>query len=169
MGVWGTAIFSDDLASDIRGDYRDALGEGLSGPEATKRILKDYESSLSDQDDSPVLWLALAAVQWKAGRLEPEVLEKALQVIDSGSDLKRWTIGTKDYTKRKAALRKLREELLSPQPKAKKVAKRTLCECPWKVGDLLAYSLLSGNFVVFQLIDTHTDKGGTYPVCVLLD
>ena len=62
MGVWGTGIFQDDTACDIRDNYRDYLGEGLSGPAATARILREFIGSDSDSGDSGVVWLALAAV-----------------------------------------------------------------------------------------------------------
>jgi hypothetical protein len=39
----------------------------------------------------------------------------------------------------------------------------------WKTGELIAYRLLSGRFVVLRVIGHHTDKGGTSPVCELLD
>lgn len=168
MGVWGTAVFSDDLASDIRGDYTNALGDGLSGPEATARILKDYSSSFGDPDESGVAWLALAATQWRCGRLEPETLEKAIAVIDSGSDLVRWK-DSRDCNKRRAVLEKLRSQLTSPQPAAKKVAKHKLCESPWKEGDLFSYRLLTGRTILFRVTRQFTDKGGTYPVCKILD
>ena len=42
MGAWGTGIFQDDTACDIRDDYKDHLGNGLSGSEATERILSEY-------------------------------------------------------------------------------------------------------------------------------
>ena len=41
MGAFGIAIFSDDNAADLRGDYRDLIGEGYSGPEATDRLIQD--------------------------------------------------------------------------------------------------------------------------------
>lgn len=169
MGVWGTAVFSDDTASDIRGDYRDYLGDGLSGSEATARILAEYKSSLDDPQQASVVWLALAAVQWKLGRLEPQILEHALEVIASGSDLKRWEAGTADFTKRKAVLEKLRAQLISPQPTAKRVPKQIRSECHWSVGDLVSYKLRSGKLIVFRVIGHHTDKGGTYPTCEILD
>ena len=37
MGTWGVAIFSDDLAADIRGDFRELIGDGLTPSEATAR------------------------------------------------------------------------------------------------------------------------------------
>lgn len=168
MGAWGTGIFQDDTACDIRDEFRDHIGNGLSGPEAAARILKNYASSLADTDEAGVVWLALAATQWKLGRLDGETLQRALHVIDSGSDLKRWE-GTKDYAARKVSLEKLRSQITSAQPPVKKIAGRILCECNWIVGELVALRLLSGKLTVLRVIGHHTDRGGTYPVCELLD
>ena len=41
MGTWGTGIFSDDNAADLRDDYRDFIGDGLSSREATDRLLAE--------------------------------------------------------------------------------------------------------------------------------
>ncbi len=169
MGVWGTGIFQDDNACDIRGEYRDYLGEGLEGAAATARILEEFKSTLSDPVESGVVWLALAAVQWKHGRLEAETLRQALLAIDSERDLNRWDAGTKDFSKRKSALEKLRAQITSPQPAAKKVALRLLAECIWQVGDLVAYTLPSQKLLIFRVIGHHTDKGGIYSILEILD
>lgn len=169
MGVWGTALFSDDLASDIREDYTNFVGDGLSGPEATSRILSEYKSSLDDPQQTSVVWLALAAVQWQLGRLEPRVLDHALEIIESGSDLKRWDARLPDYAKRRTMLEKLRARITSPQPREKKVRKRVRHTCGWNIGDLFSYQLPSGKLIVFRVIGLHTDKGGTSPICEILD
>ena len=38
MGAWGTALYSNDTASDIRGDYVDLLRRGNSNEEARKKM-----------------------------------------------------------------------------------------------------------------------------------
>lgn len=167
MGAWGTGIFQDDTACDIRDEYRDHIGDGLSGPEATARILKSYAGSLADPGEVGVVWLALAATQWRCGRLEQETLEKALAIIDSGSDLARWKGA--DDRKRRDALEKLRIQLTSPQPEEKKIRRRVLSECDWQVGELISYRLLSGKYVVFRTLGLHSDKGGKSPYVELLD
>jgi hypothetical protein len=170
MGAWGTGIFQDDTACDVRDDYRDHIGNGLSGAEARARILESYASSLADPGEAGVIWLALAATQWRCGRLEPETLEKALAVIDSGSDLERWKVASSaDYAKRRAALEKLRVQLGSPQPEAKRIRRRVLAECDWQVGELISYALPSGMLALFRVIGLHTDKGGKSPCLELLD
>jgi len=74
LGVWGTGIFQDDTACDIRDDYKDHVGNGLTGPDATTRILAEYKSSLADPHEANVVWLPLAAVQWKLGRLDADTV-----------------------------------------------------------------------------------------------
>jgi hypothetical protein len=169
MGAWGTGIFQDDIACDIRNEYEDHLGSGLSAQAAKARILESYASSFRDEDECGVAWLSLAAEQWRTGRLDNETRDRALEVIDSGSDLARWSDDAKNLAKRRAALEKLRIQLTSPLPPAKKIARRIPCECPWKPGDSFAYRLISGNSIIFRVVDRHTDRGGTYPVCELLD
>jgi hypothetical protein len=169
MGAWGTALFSDDTARDVRDSYVDHVGDGLIGPEATKALLHEWSASLNDPDESPVFWLALAVTQWRCGRLEGHVLQQALNVIDSGSDLARWETGSKDFKKRKAVLEKLRAQLTSPQPPQRHIPKRFRDSNQWRVGDLVAYRMQSGRFVILRTIGHHNDKGGTGPICELLD
>lgn len=169
MGAWGTAVFSDDTACDVRDSYIDLLGDGLSGPEATKKLVGEWSKSLEDPDEAPVFWLALAATQWKYGLLEPHVLQQALSAIDGGSDLARWDVGSKEYRKRRGVLDRLRVQLTSLQRPERRVPKRFRESNQWKIGELIAYRLLSGRFVVLRVIGHNTDKGGTSPICELLD
>ncbi|MGA3324209.1 MAG: hypothetical protein ABSF45_07030 [Terriglobia bacterium] len=169
MGAWGTALFSDDTACDVRDSYVDLVGDGLTGPEATKALLREWSDSLNDPDESAVFWLALAATQWRCGRLESHILQQALNVIDSGSDLTRWESGSKDFKKRKVVLEKLRAQLTSPQPPEKRIPKRFLDSNEWRVGDLVAYQMRSGRFVILRTIGHHSDKGGTGPICEVLN
>jgi len=167
MGAWGTALFSDDTACDVRDGYINLLGDGLSGPQATERLLAEWSRTLNEEE-APVFWLALAATQWKCGRLESHVLQEALNRIENGSDLVRWK-SSPDYRKRQAVLENLRAKLLSPQPHGKHVPKRFRDVNDWHVGDLVTYRLLSGRFIILRVIGHNTDKGGTAPIVELLD
>lgn len=169
MGVWGTAIFSDDNAADIREEYRRLLGDGITAPEATNRLIREWQPSIShDPDLAAVFWLALAVTQWKCGRLEEGVKREAIQVIDSGAAIRAWK-GSGEERRRAAVLDATRKSLNEPQPPARKIAKGFRPTCNWEPGDLVAYRLLSGSYIVFQVTDLHTDKGGIAPVCEIYD
>jgi hypothetical protein len=45
MGVWGTALFSDDTAADVRDDYRDMIGDGFTGPRAMDALIQKWGES----------------------------------------------------------------------------------------------------------------------------
>ena len=166
MGVWGTAVFSDDTACDIRSEYRDLIGDGHSGPEATDFLLGKWADE-TDKREWGVFWLALAATQWKCGRLEERVKEKAVGVIESGADLERWE-DEPLIRKRRIVLEKLREQILSLQPPLKRIPKRFRDTCEWGVGEFIGYRLMSGRWIVFRVTGHHTDKGGTSPTFEIL-
>jgi hypothetical protein len=169
LGVWGTGIFSDDIACDVRDGYRDLVGDKYTGLQATDALVEEYREVFDDPEMASVFWLALAATQWRCGRLEPRVQAQALTVIDSGSDLVRWREDPRLFKKRQVVLSKLRETLLSPQPSAKRIPKRFRDTCEWEIGEIIGYRLAMGKFVMFRVIGYHTDKGGTAPVFEILD
>ena len=90
MGSWGPALFSNDTACDVRGDYREMIEDGVEDAEAMRRVFEQYGEDLDDPDEGPIVWLALAHTQSKLGRLDDEVRRRALQVIEGGEGLERW-------------------------------------------------------------------------------
>ena len=85
MGAWGTKIFQDDLAQDIKETYIDLLKQGKKNEEITQKLIEKYANNL-DKDEISVFWFALADIQWDYGRLLDNVKEKALSYIKSGED-----------------------------------------------------------------------------------
>lgn len=169
MGTWGTGLYSDDTACDVREDYRDHLGEGLSGERATDRVLAEWADQLEDADVGPVFWLALADTQYRCGRLEERVKRRALEVIDSGRDLLRWGDNPADRRRRQRALERLRERLCGPPRSPVRVRKRHRAPRRFGKGRAFGYRLTSGRFAVLSVVAEHQDRGGVYPIVVLLD
>lgn len=146
MSTWGPKLYQDDIAEEIRTYYIDQLHRGKTGEEVTKELILQRKEVISDVDDAPVFWLALADTQWDLGRLEKHVKEKALYYIRDGSDLRRWKIENPEcYSKRAEILFHLEQKLLSQQPEAKKISQYKLYQCSWKIGDVYAYQL-AGNY-----------------------
>lgn len=120
MGTWGYGLFSDDTASDIRGLYRDYLLAGLSGPEATDRLLREFADDAADDDNAgAVFWLALAVTQWDLGRLEDRVKDRALAIIAAKQGLDFWEseAGPAAAKRRAAVYAKVEAKLSAPQRK----------------------------------------------------
>ena len=81
MGTWGPKLYQNDLAEEIRDYYKDQLYQGKKGEKITQDLLKQYQYVISDTDDAPVFWFALADTQWNFGRLEDMVKEQALKQL----------------------------------------------------------------------------------------
>lgn len=169
MGAWGPAIFSDDVACDIRSDYRELLEDGVDGAEATRRVIEDYQRQLDD-DEAHVLWLALAAAQAALGRLDDHVKLQALRVIDDGAGLHAWAeAGATELRRRKAALEKLRHTLTGPQKPPTKLVRPWSHVTDLSPGDVLAHRLPDGRLALFRVARLDAQRSGTAPVLRRLD
>lgn len=162
MGAWGANLYQDDVALDVKDEYKDNLRRGKTNEEAMQEIIDKYQELLEDEEDRGVFWLALADTQWNLGRLDEQVKKQALEIIELGTDLKRWEVNEKLYNKRKEILEKIKEKLLSPQPEEKRMPKYRTYKCEWENGDVFAYQLkseyakeqgLEDRYLIIQKID----------------
>jgi hypothetical protein len=165
--VWGTGLFSDDETCDIRGYYRQLLEDSVDDSAATRLTLEKFERYLEEPDG--VALIALAVTQSTLGRLEPDVRDRALAIIDAGADLGVWEQeNPKLLPKRRAVLEKARAQLTGPQPARKRVRppKRTLCGLA--AGDVLALAL-PGRMSLLRVVCVHAHRLGENPVLEELD
>ena len=64
MGAWGTSLYANDTASDIRADYLDKLKRGKTNEEATQELMDENRDIMGDSEEEPLFWFALADTQW---------------------------------------------------------------------------------------------------------
>ena len=170
VGTWGAGLWSDDTACDVRITYRNALEDGLSDEQANELVLTDFAPDLADEDEAPVVWLALAVCQHERGRLTAEVRDRALEVIDTGADLRRWEhLGPRERGRRAAVLTRVRARLMRPQPPRKPVRRRPRHVTTLKPGDILAYRAPSGRFHLLAVRVLDENRYGAFPIVRLLD
>jgi hypothetical protein len=127
MGDWGDGIFSNDFAADLRGDWREAIIDGLAPEEATALLAERHGGK-----GSP-FWVALAAAQHQTGHLLADVRDRALAAIDAGEDFEGWEADAR----RSAVLRRLAERLRGPQPAPKRLRGPRVVESGVEVGDVI--------------------------------
>jgi len=167
LGVWGTGLFSDDVACDIRDHYRQLLEDGAEDGAATRLTLEKFEPYLEESDS--IALIAFAVTQSKLGRLEPDVRDRALAFIDSGADLAVWEReNPKLLPKRRAVLEKARTQLTGPQPARRRLRppKRELSGLA--AGDVLALALPRG-VALLRVVRVHAHRLGETPVLEELD
>lgn len=128
MGTSGSALFNDDVASDVKRDFLDLLRRGVPPDRAVEVLKRDWANAIADTDDGPIFWLALAATEWEYGCLDEVVKRKAIEVIANGDELARWSGSS--LSKRQSVLEALKVQLLSPQPKPKRLRRLKQVERP---------------------------------------
>jgi hypothetical protein len=170
MGTWGVSIFSDDLAADVRDDWRARVRDGVSDADATAQLVAAHRPRPHD-DASEVFWIALAAAQHETGRLVPEVRDAALQAIGSGRDLARWRADQPSLARRREqVLQRLATKLAGPQPKPRRVRGRQLRSTLLTVGTAIHLRSHENDAEAIAVVVDESDDGhgGTAPVVELL-
>jgi hypothetical protein len=112
MGTWDAGILDDDVAMDVQALFEESLEEGMSIKKATALILEEFEDMLEDEDDSAIIYLSLAALQLEKGKVQKNIKQKALEIIEAGKALENWEEDTELLEKRKLALADLKDKLL---------------------------------------------------------
>lgn len=174
MGAWGPGILDNDSALDLKAVWKENLGEGFSPEEITEVLINEAkETGVLDGDEEELeFWLSLALIQWKTGRLQQLVFEKAIELLKSDHlialEQRRWE-GEKLYSKRINHLKKLEETLNSNQPPAKKIPKPFHRETILKKGDLITFQLNSGKYFLIEIVDVEKSHQEECPTGIIYD
>jgi hypothetical protein len=167
MGTWGTGLFTDDIACDIRDEYRELLEDQVEDDEATRLTIEKFRAYLDEPDG--VALLALAVTQSTLGRLDPHIREQALAAIDRGCDLEAWEEeNPKLLPKRRAVLEKARAQLTGPQPARKRLRRRKPVLSGLAAGEVLAFSL-PRRVALLRVVRVRQHRLGETPVLEELD
>jgi hypothetical protein len=167
LGAWGTGLFSDDMACDVRDHYRELIEDGAEDGTATNQTLEKFRAYLEESDGIAVL--ALAVTQSKLGRLDPGIRDRALAVIDRGADLDAWERDNpKLLPKRRAVLEKARAQLTGPQPARKRLRPPKRVTSGLTAGDVLALDLPE-RLILLRVVRVRPHRLGETPVLEELD
>jgi hypothetical protein len=167
VGVWGTDLFSDDLACDIRDHYRELLEDGIEDGAATRLILEKFRAYLEESEG--IALLAFAVTQSKLGRLDPDIRDRALAVLDGGADLEVWEReNPKLLPKRRTVLEKARAQLTGPQPPRRRLRPPKRISSGLAAGDVLAL-VFPRRVALLRVVRIRPHRLGETPVLEELD
>lgn len=142
MGVWGTAIFSNDEASDVKCEYTAIIGNGVTDEIAIKALKKYFRIKETLCEENADFWYALASLQHKYGRLNNEVRDNALQCIENRFTMDNWGY-EKSNIKRQNILYDLKDKLLSDKQNPFRTPKYKREQSLGDAGDVLVYHLIN--------------------------
>ena len=129
-------VYDEDLAADLRREYRTLLALGVEENFALEKIIAYFEPNRYGYSYETTFWLALAETQWRLGRLNDTVKERALRTLEE-------LISAPTAFEGNAKIRRLYDQMLTPAPPMKKLRKPSVSRCRWEVGSLLAYRIVN--------------------------
>jgi hypothetical protein len=151
MGTFGPGLYSSDIALDLRA----AVGAVLRLPQDDEQLVEILCSAFPEAANNPadedhtVFWLVLADQFAKQGVASATVRDKAVAIIDGGSDLtclQRLGMKAADLRKRETALAGLRDRLAAASPTSRP---RAVLRQPqpylFEIGGLYTYPTRSGD------------------------
>ena len=150
MGVFGTGLYSGDLAMDLRSTVRAVLRLPFDADKLVDILSATEPTTANDpaDDEHTTFWLIVADQFAKKGVANDGVREKALAIIDGGTDiaaLERLGMKEADLRKRQQVLDNLRARIVAT---AVPVESRKVIRKPqpllMDVGDVLVYPTCDG-------------------------
>jgi hypothetical protein len=167
LGTWGTGLFSDDVACNVRDHYRELLEDGVEDDAAIRLTVEKFRAYLEESDG--VALLAFAVTQSKLGRLDPDIRDQALALLDRGADPEMWERESpKSLSKRRTVLDKARAQLTGPQPARKRLRQPKRVLSGLAAGDVLAL-VLPRRLALLRVVRVHAHRLGETPVLEELD
>jgi hypothetical protein len=147
MGTWGSSLYDDDVASDLKNTIALVTKVPADGNRLLS-LLTQMEVNIDPaEDDGALFWLVVADQFERRGILCERAASCALQIIESGSDLaacKARGADDKLMRERRKALFELAERLRNPRPsRAPKKAGRPPA-LVLEVGQIFAFPTMSG-------------------------
>ena len=169
MGAWGYGIRQDDFVCDVIGMFEDLLKAGKSVAEASEAVRSKFIGAMQDADDGPLFFIALADMQWTYGELDPQILTRVKEDLDSGRSLAAWTEDQRGLARRKAALEKFISKIDQPNRRPKRPPKTVLRAPKFRPGDCLSIRLSNGQYAAALVLaaDHSNVEYGTNLVGVL--
>ena len=145
MGAWGYGIRQDDFVLDIVGIFDDCLKKGGSLDEAATEVVSTFAPSKGDDAD-PLVWIALAELQWSYGQLDPQVLGRVREDVASGRSLAAWTEDQRGLSRRRAVLERFVAKISTANPRPKKLPKIIVRAPRFQPGDCLSIRVSNGQY-----------------------
>lgn len=83
-------LFTSDLAAEVRGEFDERVGFGLSSKDATVHVVARFGNLMTDPNDGPVVIVCLAALQFEAGALFQSFRDAAIELIETREAQRAW-------------------------------------------------------------------------------
>jgi hypothetical protein len=169
VGYSGAGLYDDDAGADVRSGFRKLVADGRTADAATDALIERWGSALEYSGEACAFWLALADTQWKVGRLEERVRDRALGIIASGEDLARFAHDPRLHKRRRVVLEQLAAQLATSPRAPVRLRRPFHSVSPVAVGDVFSFALPDDRLVFLRCVAISGDERDNHPTVEVLD
>jgi len=165
MGAWGTGLYANDFAADLKSTVAALATLPFDGDRIADILRQESAEILADTEDADytTFWLVVADQFEKKGICCESVRKTAVQIIESGQDLKLMAaveMSSKDLKQRQKVLNELKSRLSEPIPPRPRKTIKAPPPLLMNVGDLFTYPVSQGSPLNPYLSNPRADDPG---------
>jgi hypothetical protein len=163
MGSWGTGLYQNDTAVDVRMVFADLSGRPIDTDTLVAKVFETFGCGKDPTREEDVdIWLALADQLHLYALEHPATMDRARRVITHGEDLamkRDLDMSPRDLERREQVLAEVLERWAAPHPKPKKRKAPPAAE-PFllEVGDVWAFPTMQNAARPFHAKDADLSR-----------
>ena len=151
MGTWGTGIYQNDTAADLKADFKDWVGLGWPTDALAQGLADhaglDWDEPVVEADDAGA-WIALADLFHQYALDHPPLFARACGLIEDGTDLAlniEQDLPAADVKRRAKVLAEAQARWAAPHPKPRKAKLLKPEPLLLQTGDLMQYPTMANS------------------------
>ncbi|MEM1297771.1 MAG: hypothetical protein AAGH68_00730 [Pseudomonadota bacterium] len=164
MGAWGTGIYQNDTAADLKADFKDWAGLGWPPEDLARGLVAhvqlDWDAPIEEADDSGA-WIALADLFHRYALDHAPLFARARTLIEDGTDLalnQAQEMSAADLKRRGKVLDEALARWAKPHPKPRKAKLLKPEPLLFQTGDLVGYRTMAHSARVEPLGQTMAEN-----------
>ncbi|WP_431471642.1 hypothetical protein I5168_09685 [Nonlabens sp. SCSIO 43208] len=149
MGTWGTGISSNDIYEDINYEFFELYNQGMEVSAITEKLIQENKELIDSHEDQNNFWITIAKSQWECKSLDPKVLNRVKDIVESGKDIELWKeldASKSDLTKRQKVLDSFLKKISNEKKTSRKRKVKKSRNAIFEKGDCLVFKLNDGDY-----------------------
>lgn len=149
MGTWGTRISSNDIYEDINYEFFELYNQGMEVSAITEKLIQENKELIDSHEDQNNFWITIAKSQWECKSLDPKVLNRVKDIVESGKDIELWKeldASKSDLTKRQKVLDSFLKKISNEKKTSRKRKVKKSRNAIFEKGDCLVFKLNDGDY-----------------------
>lgn len=161
MGTWGTGISSNDIYEDINYKFFELYNQGMEVSAITEKLIQENKELIDSHEDQNNFWITIAKSQWECKSLDPKVLNRIKDIVESGKDIELWKeldASQSDLTKRQKVLDNFLKKISNEKKTSRKRKVKKSRNAIFEKGDCLVFKLNDGDYCGVFVLESEKES-----------